>query len=553
MRKWEQQYVYDKRNNKDSVDEILHILFNNRKLDTPEQIRQFLEPQITEVTLKSVGVNSKITDKVVARIKRAIENKEQIAIYGDYDVDGVTSTAILWETIHALGGLVLPYIPHRIDEGYGLSVKGINNLISLQTPPKLIITVDNGIVAHEAVSYANAQDIEVIITDHHVKADTLPKAFAILHCTKLCGAGLAYLLSKELKPIPMESDTYLELAALGTIADLVPLTEANRTIVRYGLARLRDTKRPGLRALYESASLSKDRFSVYDVSFIISPRLNAAGRIDSAMDSLRLLCTKDPNRGRMLAEKLEHINRERQDMLKKSADHAKDWFARDKTLLKNILFIAHAEYQEGIIGLIAGKLVEAYYRPSIVISLGEKHSKASARSVEGFNMIEFLRKHEDQFLSLGGHPMAAGFSIETAKVKVLQELLENSSSGLLTDGPITKILHIDCKIPFSIISTELYSAIQTLSPFGMGNPEPIFCSSNVVIKKIRLMGKSQNHLRLSISNEEKIFDAIGFNLVDKFSGLKVGDKIELAYVIEENVWNGYTNLQLRIIDIKMPE
>ncbi len=503
-------------------------------------------------------------------------------MFGDYDVDGITGAAILWETLHALGAKVMPYIPHRIEEGYGLSVKGIQNIME-GIPPiltvgrddggGLIITVDNGIVASEAVAFANKQAIDVIITDHHTIGDTLPDAHAIVHTTKLCGAGVAYLLSKEIThPGPPFTgrettadsspdkgrlggvlDTYLELAALGTVADMVPLQGANRTIVKYGLEKLAKTKRHGLLALFRQAKLEKDTYGVYDIGFVIAPRLNAAGRIESAMDSLRLLCTKDPNRATALAEKLELTNRERQLIMRAAAEHAK-LGVRGKGLGdRKLLFVADESYPQGVIGLVAGKLVEEFYRPSIVVSIGEQYSKASVRSVSGFNVIEFLRNSSDLFVNIGGHPMAAGFTIETEKIKMLQEKLEGLAVQALSDDLLMRTLKIDCELPLSFITQELYKSIQQLAPFGMGNPEPTFVSRRVIVESLKVLGAEGKHLKMQFtvrSSQFTVIDAIGFGFGEFASQIKKGDAIDVVYTIDENTWNGNTKLQLKIKDIQ---
>ncbi|MGH7203718.1 MAG: single-stranded-DNA-specific exonuclease RecJ, partial [Candidatus Levyibacteriota bacterium] len=331
------------KNEKLKVDDILAILLENRGFKTQKDIDTFLHPHLEEVTPQTVGIDAKHLTKALKRIQEAMDKKEQIVIFGDYDVDGITGCAILWETLHDLKANVMPYIPHRKEEGYGLSSKGIENVLKKMPETKLIITVDNGIVANESVAFANEKGIDVIITDHHTVGDKLPDAHAIVHTTNLCGAGVAYLLSLEIKKIchPEQSeesqrlgdsstspqndnddDRHLELAALGTVADLVPLIGPNRAIVFAGLKKLQTTTRPGLIALYQQAGIKQDSIGVYDIGYIIGPRLNAAGRIESAMDSLRLLCTPNLRRASELAVNLEGTNKTRQQLLKEAAQHA---------------------------------------------------------------------------------------------------------------------------------------------------------------------------------------------------------------------------------------
>ena len=553
------------------VDKIIDILLENRGIVTKTEKVKFLNPSLSELTIDSVGIDKKELKKAITRIKKAIKEKQQIVVFGDYDVDGITGAAILWETLHGLGAKILPHIPHRTEEGYGLSIVGINNAKIKSPDLKLIITVDNGIVANEAVDYANKNGIDVIITDHHVASEKNPESLAIVHTTKLCGAGVAYLLSQEIKNQKSkikknkEEDTHLELAALGTIADMVPLTDGNRAIVKHGLSKICKTKRPGLQELYKQAGLEKEIFTPYEIGYIIAPRLNAAGRIESGMDSLRLLCTNDPGKARLLAEKLELINKERQLVLKEATEHAISGVRSQESGVRSLLFVAHETYQPGVIGLVAGKLVEEFYRPAIVISIGETHSKASARSISGFNLIEFLRLHAPEFVNVGGHPMAAGFTVTTEKLGALQGLLEKTAEELITPEILIRSLKIDSELSLSDINSELYSAIQAISPFGMGNPEPTFVSYGVKVKDFKLLGKDRTHLKLQLyqkprtsirqaqdkkNQEPRILDAIGFGMSEFAEKLKPEDKIDIAYTIDENVWNGNTKLQLKLKDLK---
>ena len=541
---------------------LIEVLLQNRGIESAKDREAFLDGQLKDVTIKSVGIDKKHLDKTVKRIQKAIEAQEKIVVFGDYDVDGITGSAILWETLHELGANALPYIPNRLDEGYGLSIRGIDNITAPDAKTNdvsLVITVDNGIVANEQVAYAKEKGLDVIITDHHTVGEALPDAYAIVHTTKLCGAGVAYLLAQELVNIIASeekqaaytrADRHLELAALGTVADLVPLTGANRIIVREGLKRLQDSDRAGLLALFDQAGIKQDEISVYDIGFKIGPRLNAAGRLESAMDSLRLLCTPSGIRAGELAIKLEVTNRERQQIMKESAEDA---ILRIKSLdtVKPILVIGQESYAEGVIGLIAGKLVEEFYRPAIVLSIGPERSKASVRSINGFNVIEFLRLHSEYFINVGGHPMAAGFTVETAKLQALKEALEMAAEEMMEEELFIRELKIDCELPFSVLSRELYASLQQLSPFGMGNPEPVFATKAVKVENIRVLGKEANHLKLTVSKDGATFDAIAFGMGELAADLSVDDEIDLAYTLDENTWRDETKLQLKVRDIQV--
>lgn len=565
-KKWD--IVYKEKIAQIKTDELIKILLKNRGIKNSEEIESFLHPKLENVTIDSVDLDKKQLEKSLKRIEKAISKKERIIVFGDYDVDGITGTAILWETLHSMGANVMPYIPHRVEEGYGLSIKGIENILQKMSDCSLIITVDNGIVANNAVAFANDHGIEVIVTDHHAVGEKLPNAFSIVHTTKLCGAGVAYLLSQEIikdksgKVAELQSGTvkkedsghatteHLDLVCLGTIADLVPLTNANRILVTFGLEALRNTTRPGLLALFEEAGIDAKNIGTYEIGHIIAPRLNAMGRLESAMDSLRLLCTKDSLRAKVLAEKLGITNRERQLMTFRMTEHAITSVKRKVGRVKNILFIADDSYEQGVIGLIAGRLVETFYRPAIVLAKGEKISKASARSVAGFNIIEFIRKHAHLILEHGGHPMAAGFSVETEKIIMLQDALEKLAGEQLTEDMLRRNLRIDCELPFEMIDQHLYKLIQQLAPFGMNNTEPVFVSRNISLRDMRVIGQEGKHLKLRLGNSITL-DAIAFGMGYMYGDLKLGDTVDVAYTIDENTWNGNTKLQLKVKDLKI--
>jgi single-stranded-DNA-specific exonuclease len=532
-----------------SVDDIVNLLLANRNITSKKGIETFLNPNLKKTDLTSCGIDAKEFKKFKIRIEKAIKNEEKIIIFGDYDVDGITSCAILWETLYARTKYVVPYIPDRADEGYGLSKKGIENVLKENPDTKIIITVDNGIVAYDAVDFANEKGIEVIITDHHVKGKKLPKAFCIIHTTSLCGGGIAWVLAKELAfQSKKEITEKLELATLATIADLVPLTNDNRAIVKEGLELLKKTQRVGLIELLKEAGISNETLGVYSIGHAIAPRLNATGRIQSAMNALRLLCTRDPKKARDLAQMLGGVNRDRQGLTEESVNHAKLLAIENSS--PHITIVSDASYNQGIIGLVASQLVEVYYKPAIAIAVGSEISKGSARSINGVNIIELLRSVSDTLLETGGHPMAAGFSLVTERIEEFKMALEKKASEIVTDELLKRYLNIDLMIPFSIISMKLYDEIEKLAPYGMGNPEPVFATEKVNVVELRKIGREQNHLKLKLESDGKTFDAVAFKMADKVE-LSQGDLIDVAYVIDKNEWNGKVNLQLKIRDIKL--
>ena len=547
MKKWEIIADLGIKNKKFKTEEVVEILLKNRGIKTKTEKEAFLNPKLSEISSKTVMVDRTQLNKTIKRINLAIENKEQIVIYGDYDVDGICASAILWETLNSMGAKVMPYIPHRIDQGYGLSENGIADLTSQIKYTKLIITVDNGIVANKAVDFAKKQGIDVIVTDHHVPSKKLPKAFSIVHTTLLCGTGVAYILAQKLR----DSKTkYLELVALATVADLVPLIGPNRTLLKYGLLELQNTKRKGLLALFDKAKINKKTIGVYEIGHIIAPRLNAMGRIDSAMDSLRLICTTDSKRAENLADKLTTTNKQRQVLTEESSIHAKTKVRNNKEKEDRLIFIADEGYEQGVIGLIAGKLVEEFYMPSIVISKGKTFSKASARSVSGFNIIEFIREELDLLVDVGGHPMAAGFTVETKKLSLLEKKLKKRAAELLGGEMIKRSIKIDLEIPYFNINQNLYDSIQKLQPFGMKNPEPVFLTRNLIIESMRLVGKDGKHLKFNFQfpNSKFQIQAIYFGAGEN-SKFSIGNSVDVVYSLEANEWNGNKNLQLKIKEI----
>jgi single-stranded-DNA-specific exonuclease len=544
-----------KTSNISTVENIINLLLENRGIKTAKDKKEFLNPELKKVTPESVGIDLKELQKSLKRIEFAIKNKEQIVVFGDYDADGLCASAIFWEALTEVGAKVLPYIPSRSEEGYGLSIKAIENLKLKIENVKLIITVDNGITANDAVDFAIKEKIDVIITDHHLPSKELPKAHSIVHTTKLCGAGIAWLLSQQ---FAIQDNNYLELAAIATVADLVPLIGGNRAIVRSGLEALRKTKRVGLLELLNEAALEKTEIGTYEIGHIIAPRLNAAGRIADALDSLRLLCTKDKKRAHLIAKELGLTNRERQGITMDATEHASTKIKNQKSKIKKLIFVSDENYQQGIIGLIAGRLAEEFYRPTIVISKGEVLSKASARSVKGFNIIEFIRNAQEFLVNSGGHPMAAGFTVETAKLPLIEKKFQELAEKLVSDSHLIRKQRIDCEIILSAVSDNLYEEIKKLEPFGMGNPLPIF-ESKAVIEEVRTVGQDGKHLKLrfNISDSSgkrlgQYIDGIGFGLGEEVEKIHVEDTVKIIYSLDQNIWNGNKRLQLKIkrIDVK---
>jgi len=542
--------------------DIIDVLLNNRGIRTKKQKEEFFKPEKSEkITVKSLGLSMREVNKVIKRLRQAKEKKETIVIYGDYDADGICATAILWECLHSLGFNVIPYIPDRFEEGYGLNAKSIEN-VKCQTLPdgrqvsnvKLIITVDNGIVAYEAVDMASKLGIDVIITDHHLKGELLPSAYSLIHTIQIGGAGIAWFLAREIYKKLQTSKTPnfqngLELAAIGTIADQIPLLKVNRSLVKYGLIELNNTKRAGLIELFKEASLEKRSLGTYEVGYIIAPRINAMGRLAQGIDSLRLLCTINRKRAKELASKLGKTNRERQKIVGEVVLHADEKVAEHDW--QGALVVAHESYHEGVIGLVASKLVEKYYRPAIVLYKGEEFSKASARSISGFSIIEVLRKLEDLVEGVGGHDMAAGFTIRTEKIEDFTKKLTQITKPLLKKDVLSKSVKVDLELPFEAINRNLIDQLEKFEPTGTGNPLPVFTTKEVNVLDARTVGYEGKHLKLILKKEGNSFNAIAFGLGDYLLKLSQNQKCDIVYSPFRNSWRGYENIELKVKDIKV--
>lgn len=529
---------------KTSKDNILDILLINRGLKTKKEKEEFFKPvHPSKMILSELGISKVEINRAIKRIRLAKKNKEKVIIYGDYDADGVTATAILWEALFKFGLDILPYIPDRFKEGYGINAKSVEKIKEENPNLKLIVTVDNGIVANNEIKKINKMGIDVIITDHHQPSKAKPKALAIIHTTQIAGSAVSWILAREIGT----SIDGLELTAIGTIADQMPLTHANRSFAKYGIEELRKTKRAGLTELIHDAGIKKEDIGTYEINYIIAPRINSMGRLMHAIDSLRLLCTKDKKRGSELARLVSKTNYERQRIVDEISISVRN---RAQELTEGIIFLSDESYHEGVIGLAAGRLVEEFYRPAIVISKGKELSKGSARSISGFNIIDAIREQSSMLLAHGGHTMAAGFTIETSKLAEFERKLNKSAKKLLTKEMLSRKLKIDCELDFNLINWELVKNLKEFEPSGQGNPTPTFVTYKVEVMNVKILGKEKTHLKLKLKKDDKFFDAIGFGMAEAYKELEEGAKVDMVYSVEENEWNGTKSLQLKIKDLK---
>jgi len=508
------------RSEKDLIDQLL----KNRGIKNRDEFFRS-EYQLADPFLMK-GVK-----KAVARIKRA----KSITIFGDYDADGVTAVAIM-KSVLAEAKI---WIPDRRQDGYGLNQKAIAKAES-----DLIITVDCGISDYSEVEFANRRGIDVIVTDHHQLPKKLPPAYAIINPQQkdcqypfksFSGAGVAFTLARALlqnnKDNKGQDKWLLDLAAIGTVADMVPLLEENRIIVKYGLLVLEKTRRLGLKQILPK------KIDVRSLAFRIGPLLNAAGRMDHANTSYYLLSTQEAPEAERMAKKLEKTNAERQLATERVVQEIESQIEKDQ----KIFLISNDHWPVGILGLAAGRLLDRYHRPAVVISQGI----ASCRSIPGFDITQALEKNKDILIEFGGHPRAAGFRIENKNIKELKSRLERQAEKIKT-ADLTPILEIDAELKKEELNFALVNRLEQMEPFGVGNPQPVFLLKNLAISNLQCVGSRNTHLRFYAEN----FKAIAFGLAGYKPHLKNGDKLDLVFHLEEDDWNGYKNLILKIIDLK---
>ena len=535
-------------------------LLVNRGLTTVEQADRFINGSGIDGTPFSMrGVT-----QAVSRIRRAIRTKEKIVVYGDFDVDGITATVVLTETLQALGAVVQPYIPNRFSEGYGLNKAALSALAD--EGANLVITVDCGIRSPDEVVHARRVGMDIIVTDHHSVGSELPEAIAVVNPKQddcgygfhsLAGVGVAFKLAQALlkvnQRVPLvdhiefEESDLLDLVALGTVADLVPLEGENRDLVRRGLPVLREMRRPGIRALVELIGITPERIVSSTIGYSLGPRLNAAGRLDDAIRSYELLTCRDAAQAVQLAEHLDQTNRERQRQTYLAMDLARAQILESKE--EHLLIAAHQDFPPGIVGLVAGRLVEEFYRPAIVVELGENDCRASARSIEEFDITGALDLCADLLIRYGGHAAAAGFTANKTDLPVLVDRLRHIAREKLAGQDLSPSVHVDVEVALSAMDWDTLQQLETWEPFGMGNPYPLFMSRHLTARNPRSVGAEGQHLKLSLYDGHTTRDAIGFGMGSLLSGIATLTSVDAVFSLERNEWNGDERLQLRLEDI----
>jgi len=555
MEKWELQSAELA---KDQA-ELIEILLKNRGLKGKAQEKFLNPPHPKNWSLEDLEINRSDFKKIKARLKQAREKQEQLIIYGDYDADGVCASTILWEGLRTLGIESTPFIPNRARHGYGLSIQALEEIFEQHGQPDLLITVDNGIVALPALEFLAEKGVEVIVTDHHQPDQSKLPALAVFHSTQICGAAVAWFLIKELfaGKHQQKLEDLLSVAAIATVTDLMPLLGINRSLLSHGLTALRKTERPGLKALCHLAKVKPADLNAYHLGYVIGPRINAMGRLADSMQALRLLCTQDLQRAQKLANLLQQTNNNRRDLTKELAAQADDGLA--EMLEQEEIIIVSGDYHEGVIGLLAGNLTEKYLKPSIVLSVsndadGEAVIKASARSLSGFNLTDFLRQAEDLLIDVGGHPLAAGFSLYLKNLDALKKQLFTLARQQLQDIKLKPVLKLDCELAKDLLTLKTAQAISILEPHGKKNPRPTFLLKKLKLKNMRPFGSEANHLRLYFADESGVLDhelvVLAWRGVELFPDLTLAQDYDLAIKIEANFWHGKSRLQVVLKSIK---
>jgi single-stranded-DNA-specific exonuclease len=540
------------------VSSMMAKILINRGIEDVDFARAFLEPRLEDLidpfTMRDMPAAS-------ARIWQAIDANEQILVHGDYDVDGVTSTALLVRTLGALGATVTFYIPNRLEEGYGISHEAIDSCVAHGTT--LLISVDCGITATAETLYAKENGVDVIITDHH-QSGVLPEAIAVVNPKRpdcdypfkeLSGVALAFKLSdavyrdRGVDPEPVYRN--MDLVALGCAADIVPLVGENRILVSNGLRRMERTENEGLKALLRGAKLTGRRLGTSPLIFVLAPRINALGRMGSALDAVTMLTTDDPAQAVQIAGVLETQNRVRRQVDDRMYREAVELVEQEPDLSSaRALVLASDSWHPGVIGIVASRIAERVHLPTVLISLDGDRGKGSARSIAGFDLYEAVSRCQEYLVAFGGHKYAAGLTIDRDQVDVFRKALVSVAEEMMVPENLTPRLEIDDEITLDQIDRRMVEMLRRFAPFGPQNPRPVMVSRGVeVVGAPSVVGR--NHLRFKARQNGAVLDCIGYNLGHLTYRLTPGEaNLDMAYVIEENEWRGRKDIQLRVSDLR---
>lgn len=567
---WKKEF---KENAKTKESQIIDTILKNREIKDLDSFFNPMHPNL--IHLEDLAKKPDLKE-LASIILSTFNDKKKVVVYTDYDADGITGGAIMWETLYFLGFDVMPYVPDRKKDGYGFSKQGIDTVKKLYNPD-LLISVDHGISAVTQIAYARSLGMSVIITDHHSRPEKTPDANCTFHVPLLSGSGVAYFVAKHIfdllkkegkipKKIEKSLKTYFEtdylaLASIGTIADLVPLIGESRSIVYHGLKAFEKTRRVGIKHIIQESGLSGKPITPYEIGFMIAPRINAVGRLTNAIDALRLICTNSEDRACALATQVGKTNTKRQELVTTAVTEAKKMV--EALILKNglpdLIVLTSRDWNEGIIGLIASKIVEEYYRPTLVLTKSDGFWKGSGRSIGQFHLTDFLRLFEKDLLSVGGHKLASGFAIPHEKLEAFVARAQKKASTMLTEKDKERVMEVDVKMPVVFANSRLAHGLEKLAPYGIGNPQPLFLSSVKILAK-SLMGKAKNHLKLVVK-DPKIpgfpLEMICFNFENKvhfkdkangqLDNLKAGEIIDVVYSLNLDYWGGQEKVKGRIL------
>ncbi len=553
-----------------NVSPLLAQVLINRGVTNSDTASMFLRPKLTELIdpLRMPGI-----EPAVERIKQAVVNKEKITVYGDYDVDGITGVSILWELLRLLGADVDYYIPHRIEEGYGLNAEAVRTLA--ESGSRLLITVDCGVTALDCAELAGQLGLDLIITDHHRPDDKIPEAIAVVHpaleqsypnqdsAGAMVAFKLAWAIANEFNPGKRLEPKLREfmlgatsLAAMGTIADIVDLRGENRVLTSYGLKSLPQSKLPGILALIETAGLTGQQLDSFHIGFRLAPMLNAAGRMGHARLAVELLTSDSHTRSAQIAEYLKGQNDQRQRLERKIFKQACEMIIErglNHPDHKSIV-LANESWHTGVIGIVASRIIEKFYRPTVMINIGANGNGAaqgSARSIHGFCLLSAIKACSQNLLSFGGHEMAAGLTIKAEKIEQFANEFEIYAKQNLSEKDIAARLQIDAIVPLADLRRETVSELQMLGPFGEGNPEPIFATKGVRLAgQPRRVGAAQDHLQLVITDNTATVRCIGFRMGKLEKKLLEHEYFNVAYQPQLNTYNGNTNVEFILTDIQ---
>ena len=556
-KKWQVYQVDNKKveqiQQKYGVNKLLATILANRGIVEEKQIDKFLHPKRSDFYNPYEMPDMEIA---VNRIIKAIENKEKTIIYGDYDVDGITSVTVLKSFLEERGLKVDEYIPNRLNEGYGLNNKAVETIASQGYT--LMITVDCGISAIEEVKYANELRIETIITDHHEPGNELPDALAVVDAKRkdnkypfrnLAGVGVVFKLSQAIgMRLGLEEKEYLkylDIVCIGTISDIVPLVDENRVIVKLGLKLVEQTKNLGLRSILKSAGYSK--IDSTTISFGVAPRINASGRMGHQEDALKLFLSKEINEVNELTQKLNDYNRIRQETEKNIYAEAIKQIEKDNLAKRNTIVVMGKNWHHGVIGIVSSKITEMYFKPSILLCEEDDYGKGSGRSIPGFDLYEALTECKDFIDRFGGHSMAIGINIKKENFENFKDKLEEIATQKHIED-IVPILKIDAQVSLDEISKDMVDSLKELEPFGEENKTPLFVFKNLKIDSIRALSEGK-HLKLTLKDSKNIVNAIGFNLGELTNEYKIDDRVDVVGNLEINSFNGMENIQINIKDI----